>query len=407
MYTPPTIPYYAPESDLPAPLPTWEEIYAQTQTTYIKRLPCGQQWELMYRPGEWVDSVKSTFIQVGEHYTVSISRVPIADERDYWDRELIPRPYQQDIFTGAENMMFLRQMMGSKVRIPKVYAMYKHTIEFEQETCRLNIVVREFIPGKPAKDFFTRAAAFKAILFDGPSANQLKRDKALIGQRVFLGQLAAAEGRSQMRELEARLADANAATERREQEWARRRQLYKELTEPQLTAFGSLDVAEVATWDAWPPCIKTYTRGGVVCPILTIDDLIECWAVWSADPVVRERNKQQLREKLKGESMAFIHPAGVESYGLLAGEGEILSQDGSVVTVNFCDLAWGPASFSDVFSDAEQVARTARVMRDARAALGANPDIKPNFDHRLYKNVNWSRVLTFPALRAKKTSKKP
>lgn len=96
----PTLPFYAPESVLPKPLPTLEEIFK------AKRLPSARQ-------------AVTSVVRVREHFIVKFGRYVQLQE--------------------GENMLFVRQC--TNVPVPTVYAL------FHDEKTNNNFIVQEYIPG--------------------------------------------------------------------------------------------------------------------------------------------------------------------------------------------------------------------------------------------------------------------
>lgn len=96
----PTLPYYAPQEQLPAPLPSVAEILASTN--YMVRYEA------------------APIVRVGEHYVVKYGKKVSLQE--------------------GENMLFVRQF--SHIPVPTVYALF-----YDEETDK-NFIVQEYIPGK-------------------------------------------------------------------------------------------------------------------------------------------------------------------------------------------------------------------------------------------------------------------
>jgi serine/threonine protein kinase len=97
--TQPTLPYYAPEDLLPAPLPTAAEILASTKR--VSRL------------------FESAVVRVGDHYAVKFGGMTTLQE--------------------GENMLFVQQ--STDIPIPRVYAV------FHDKESELDFIVMEYIPG--------------------------------------------------------------------------------------------------------------------------------------------------------------------------------------------------------------------------------------------------------------------
>ncbi|KAI0006689.1 kinase-like domain-containing protein [Xylariaceae sp. FL0662B] len=107
-YTHIQLPYFAPPHTLPAPLPSHEEI-----TAIVSGRSEGKQLE--------VNDDDRGVVKIGEHFVVK------------YGKEL-------NLIEG-ENMLFVRE--HTNIPVPTVYAMFKH------EPSKFNIIIMEFISGKP------------------------------------------------------------------------------------------------------------------------------------------------------------------------------------------------------------------------------------------------------------------
>ncbi|KAH9906124.1 hypothetical protein F4778DRAFT_724671 [Xylariomycetidae sp. FL2044] len=103
------LPYYAPASQLPAPLPSFKEIKASKHARY----PC-----------VWDDR---TIVRVGEYFVVK---------------------YDAGVeLSEAQNMIFVANSCGRSAVVPKIYAVYEETERNSFFEASVKVIVMEYIPG--------------------------------------------------------------------------------------------------------------------------------------------------------------------------------------------------------------------------------------------------------------------